>query len=67
MLSGEADPYAAPKAMGIFKMLESPKDITTTSVAKRIIANHEVYEKRNAKKNESEKRYYAEKKYVSGD
>ncbi|XP_042495373.1 ethanolamine-phosphate cytidylyltransferase-like [Macadamia integrifolia] len=67
LLSGEVDPYAAPKAMGIFKMLESPKDITTTSVAKRIIANHEIYKKRNAKKTESEKRYYAEKKYVSGD
>ncbi|XP_043710429.1 ethanolamine-phosphate cytidylyltransferase-like, partial [Telopea speciosissima] len=61
----EVDPYAAPKAMGIFRLLESPKDITTTSVVKRIIANHEVYEKRNAKKTEREKQYYAEKKYVS--
>ncbi|XP_043712894.1 ethanolamine-phosphate cytidylyltransferase-like isoform X1 [Telopea speciosissima] len=66
LVSGDADPYAAPKAMGIFRMLDSPKDTTTTSVAKRIIANHEVYQKRNAKKTESEKRYYAEKKYVSG-
>ncbi|XP_010263306.1 PREDICTED: ethanolamine-phosphate cytidylyltransferase-like [Nelumbo nucifera] len=66
-LNDDADPYAAPKSMGIFRMIESPKDITTSSVAKRIIANHEVYKKRNAKKVESEKRYYAEKKYVSGD
>ncbi|PIA43931.1 hypothetical protein AQUCO_01800170v1 [Aquilegia coerulea] len=63
----EVDPYAAPKSMGIFRLLQSPKEITTTSVAKRIIANHEIYKKRNAKKTESEKKYYADKKFVSGD
>ncbi|XP_031373506.1 ethanolamine-phosphate cytidylyltransferase-like [Punica granatum] len=62
-----ADPYAVPKSMGIFRLLESPKDITTTSIAQRIVANHEAYTKRNAKKTKSEKKYYAEKKYVSGD
>ncbi|CAN1340312.1 Ethanolamine-phosphate cytidylyltransferase [Linum perenne] len=65
--TGESDPYAVPKAMGIFRMLDSPKDITTTSVTKRIIANHEAYTKRNAKKTKSEKKYYDEKVYVSGD
>ncbi|KAI5659334.1 hypothetical protein M9H77_28127 [Catharanthus roseus] len=65
--NNKPDPYAVPKSMGIFKMLESPKDITTTSVAQRIIANHDIYVKRNTKKEASEKRYYAEKKYVSGD
>ncbi|CAL1357595.1 unnamed protein product [Linum trigynum] len=64
---GGSDPYAVPKAMGIFRMLDSPKDITTTSVTKRIIANHEAYTKRNAKKTRSEKKYYDEKVYVSGD
>ncbi|KAE8125964.1 hypothetical protein FH972_020724 [Carpinus fangiana] len=67
LLTGENDPYKVPKSMGIFRLLESPKNITTTSVAERIIANHEAYMKRNAKKAESEKKYYAEKKYVSGD
>ncbi|KAK4757795.1 hypothetical protein SAY87_019096 [Trapa incisa] len=62
-----SDPYAVPKSMGIFRLLESPKDITTSSIAQRIVANHDAYTKRNAKKNESEKRYYAEKKYVVGD
>lgn len=66
-LNGAHDPYEVPKSMGIFHMLESPKDITTTSVAQRIIANHEAYKKRNVKKAESEKKYYAEKKYVSGE
>lgn len=68
LLSGEkVDPYAVPKSMSIFRMLESPKDITTTSVAQRIIANHEIYKKRNAKKEVSEKKYYSEKKFMSGD
>jgi ethanolamine-phosphate cytidylyltransferase len=66
-LNGMSDPYAIPRSMGIFKQLVSPKDITTTSIAHRIIANHEIYVKRNAKKEASEKKYYAEKKYVSGD
>lgn len=67
LFSGEPDPYAVPKSMGIFRRLESPKNIITTSVAQRIIANHEAYMKRNAKKTASEKKYYAEKKYISGD
>ncbi|KAK9269663.1 hypothetical protein L1049_001441 [Liquidambar formosana] len=67
LLSGETDPYTVPKSMGIFQMLESPKSITTNSVAQRIIANHEAYLKRNAKKAVSEKKYYEHKKYVSGD
>ncbi|XP_061347577.1 ethanolamine-phosphate cytidylyltransferase-like isoform X1 [Gastrolobium bilobum] len=66
-LLSETDPYKVPKSMGIFRLLESPKDITTTSVAQRIMANHGAYMKRNAKKAQSEKRYYEEKKYVSGD
>ncbi|KAL3534916.1 hypothetical protein ACH5RR_003377 [Cinchona calisaya] len=66
-LNGKSDPYTIPKTMGIFRVLESPRNITTTSVAERIIANHEIYVKRNAKKEASEKKYYAEKKYVSGD
>ncbi|CAO2822956.1 unnamed protein product [Amaranthus hypochondriacus] len=67
LVNGDSDPYRVPKSMGIFKMIESPKNITTSSVAKRIISNHEVYKKRNAKKVESEKKYYEEKTYVSGD
>lgn len=43
LVQGGQDPYAVPKSMGIFQVIESPKDITTTSVAQRIIANHEIY------------------------
>ncbi|KAH9734616.1 hypothetical protein KPL71_017428 [Citrus sinensis] len=64
---GQSDPYEVAKSMGIFQLLESPKSITTTSVAQRIIANHEAYMKRNAKKAVSEKKYYEQKMFVSGD
>lgn len=65
--NGENDPYAIPKSMGIFQMIPSPKNITSASVARRIIDNLEAYKKRNLKKKVSEDRYYTEKKYVSGD
>ncbi|XP_031276678.1 ethanolamine-phosphate cytidylyltransferase-like [Pistacia vera] len=67
LLIDETDPYAVPKSMGIFQLLESPKSITTTSVAQRIVANHDAYTKRNAKKAVSEQKYYKEKKFVSED
>lgn len=38
-----SDPYVVPKSMGIFQMLESPKDITSASIAQRIIANRDIY------------------------
>ncbi|PON33314.1 putative nicotinate-nucleotide adenylyltransferase [Parasponia andersonii] len=61
------NPYHVPISMDIFKVLESPLDITTTTIIKRIVSNHEAYLKRNEKKAESEKRYYEGKSYVSGD
>ncbi|KAH7288475.1 hypothetical protein KP509_31G027600 [Ceratopteris richardii] len=67
LLNEEDDPYKAAKELGIFKLIESPMDITTTTIIKRIVANHEAYKKRNEKKTESEKKYYEGKTYVSGD
>ena len=43
IVQSEKDPYEVPKSIGIFRLLESPKDITTTSVAQRIMANHDAY------------------------
>ncbi|XP_056171136.1 ethanolamine-phosphate cytidylyltransferase isoform X3 [Syzygium oleosum] len=63
----EGNPYAVPISMGIFKVLESPLDITTTTIIRRIVANHEAFQKRNEKKSASEKRYYEYKTYVTGD
>lgn len=67
LLKGGPDPHAVPKSMGIFRMVASPKTITTTSVAQRIAKNHEAYQKRNAKKTQSEKKYYVERVFVSED
>ncbi|KAL9242290.1 hypothetical protein vseg_016307 [Gypsophila vaccaria] len=67
LVNEDADPYVVPKKMKMFRILESPKQITTSSVAHRIITNHEAYKKRNAKKLVSESKYYEEKIYVSGD
>ncbi|KAH1199584.1 Ethanolamine-phosphate cytidylyltransferase [Glycine max] len=61
----ECNPYAVPISMGIFKVLESPLDITTTTIIRRIVSNHEAYQNRNKKKGESEKRYYEGKSHVS--
>ena len=63
----QSNPYAVPISMGIFKVLDSPLDITTTTIIRRIVSNHEAYQKRNEKKGESEKRYYESKTHVSGD
>lgn len=63
----KCNPYAVPISMGIFKILESPLDVTTTTIIRRIVSNHEAYQKRNEKKAESEKRYYEDKTHVSGD
>ncbi|KAH7843239.1 hypothetical protein Vadar_014276 [Vaccinium darrowii] len=61
------NPYEVPISLGIFKVLESPLDITTSTIIRRIVSNHEAYQKRNEKKAESERRYYEQKTHVSGD
>ncbi|XP_068317803.1 ethanolamine-phosphate cytidylyltransferase-like [Pyrus communis] len=63
----EGNPYEVPISLGIFKVLDSSLDITTSTIIRRIVSNHEAYQKRNEKKAASEKRYYEGKAYVSGD
>ncbi|KAL5711548.1 Ethanolamine-phosphate cytidylyltransferase [Ranunculus cassubicifolius] len=63
----KCNPYAVPTSMGIYRVLDSPLDITTTTIIKRIVSNHEAYQKRNEKKSESERRYYEDRAFVSGD
>ncbi|ONK78265.1 uncharacterized protein A4U43_C02F16440, partial [Asparagus officinalis] len=43
-LKEKSDPYEVPMEMGIFRQLESPLDITTSTIIKRIVANHEAYQ-----------------------
>ncbi|KAJ4780076.1 Ethanolamine-phosphate cytidylyltransferase [Rhynchospora pubera] len=66
-LKEESNPYAVPMAMGIYQQLESPLDITTSTIIKRIVSNHEAFQKRNEKKEASEKKYYESKGFVADD
>lgn len=43
-LQEKSNPYEVPMEMGIYKQLESPLDITTSTIIKRIVANHEAYQ-----------------------
>lgn len=52
----KSNPYAVPMDMGIFQTIESPLDITTSTIIKRIVTNHEAFQKRNERKEESERR-----------
>lgn len=63
----KSNPYAVPIEMGIFQQLDSPLDVTTSTIIRRIVSNHEAYQKRNEKKAESEKKYYENKAFVAGD
>lgn len=64
---GTSNPYVIPTSMGVFQLLESPLEITTSTIIKRIVSNHEAYQIRNEKKAASEKRYYEGKTHVTGD
>uniref|UniRef100_A0A7N0RAN2 Ethanolamine-phosphate cytidylyltransferase n=1 Tax=Kalanchoe fedtschenkoi TaxID=63787 RepID=A0A7N0RAN2_KALFE len=59
--------FAVPISMGIYQQLQSPLDIKTTTIIRRIISNHDAYQKRNEKKSESERRYYEGKSFVSDE
>uniref|UniRef100_A0A0E0RD19 ethanolamine-phosphate cytidylyltransferase n=1 Tax=Oryza rufipogon TaxID=4529 RepID=A0A0E0RD19_ORYRU len=43
-MKDDLNPYAVPRAMGIYRRLESPLDITTSTIIRRIVANHEAYQ-----------------------
>ncbi|KAG6432498.1 hypothetical protein SASPL_104075 [Salvia splendens] len=38
------NPYEVPNSMGILKLLESPLEITTSTIIKRIVSNHDAYQ-----------------------
>jgi ethanolamine-phosphate cytidylyltransferase len=63
---GPDDPYALPKAQGIFCVMPSPRPLTTGGIIARILGNRARYEERNAKKGKSEAEYLAKSKtYVT--
>lgn len=51
---GQVDPYAVPKTMGKFVLVDSGSNITTEQIVERIIRNRLEYEKRNNKKEKKE-------------
>lgn len=52
--SEHGDPYAIPKMMGKFVMIDSGNKITTEQIVERIIKNRLEYEERNLKKEKKE-------------
>ena len=52
------DPYAVPKAMGIFVELESKVGLTVDAIVSRIHKNHERLEAKVSKKMQVEREYY---------
>ncbi|KAL6905727.1 hypothetical protein ACP4OV_003328 [Aristida adscensionis] len=66
-MNDDSNPYSVPMARGIYRRLESPLDITTSTIIRRIVANHEAYQKRNERKEASEKKYYESKSFVNGE
>lgn len=62
----EEDLYELPQKQGIFKVMPSPRPLTTEGIIGRIIANRARFEERNAKKGKSEAEYLAKNKtYVT--
>lgn len=52
--SDHGDPYAVPKKMGKFKLIDSGNTMTTEKIVERIIRNRLEYEERNSKKEKKE-------------
>ena len=55
---GGRDPYAVPKAMGIFQKIDSVHPLTVDAIMTRINDNHQRYANKIAKKRVSEQSYY---------
>ena len=51
---GQFDPYAVPKSMGKFELINSENTMTTEHIVERIIRNRIEFEQRNFKKEKKE-------------
>mmetsp|Transcript_37446 Transcript_37446/g.105734 ORF Transcript_37446/g.105734 Transcript_37446/m.105734 type:complete len:467 (+) Transcript_37446:383-1783(+) len=58
------DRYAVPKQLGIFKVLQTPSQVTTSDLIQRILGKRAAFESRNKKKVVSQASYEANKEYV---
>lgn len=61
-VSHDEQRYKLPKSRGIFREVESPSDMTTKIIIKRIILNSQAFEARQEKKVTSEQVYYEKTK-----
>eukprot|EP00899_Mesostigma_viride_P008205 jgi/Mesvir1/17386/Mv08687-RA.2 len=59
------DPYLVPRELGIFKVLQSPVDLVTSTIIRRIVDNFHEMEKRQERKTKSEIAYLQNKTYVA--
>jgi len=59
------DQYKVPKEKEIFELLEVECKMSVDSIAKRVIANRENYQKKFDKKHETQKEYEKQKVYVA--
>lgn len=57
--NGTIDPYATPKKLEKFRLLDSGNDMTTEKIVERIIKHRIEYETRNIKKEKKESEVYA--------
>jgi len=53
-VSSEDDPNEVPKRLGIYREIESPNDMTTSTILNRILQNRQSYIERNLKKEKKE-------------
>ena len=44
------DPYALPRRLGIYRTVQSPRELTTGDIVRRLIENRAAFEKRNREK-----------------
>jgi len=56
------DPYEVAKQLGLYKTIDSPNNITSSTIIDRIISNRMSYEARNKKKEEKEAKEHAANK-----
>lgn len=54
--------YNIPRFRNIYRQLDSPSDMATASIVKRIVSNRQAFEDRNARKVKSETAYYENQK-----
>jgi len=58
------DPYAVPKRLGVYKTIQSPRQLMTINVVERIITNRVKYIKRNEVRSKKEATYLQSKMFV---